>query len=188
MLATLAQLSLWSKSEIPKWIRLSSVDFLLYWDSRKEDLHPLDPNGTSCQTLYHNTFLVALEHFQASLLTFFNKLDYLGGFRRKMSMFMNNNKWHLLSDYPSVEKLLSDWLKKAYYRSSRKTNRALQDVWQKASRFAQLRFYQNKTITGARKITIRGWRKTKELINNSSCFSYLCTMIGTYIVIPNQGP
>ena len=101
---------------------------------------------------------------------------------------LNNNKWHLLSDYPSVEKLLSDWLKKAYYRSSRKTNRALQDVWQKASRFAQLRFYQNKTITGARKITIRGWRKTKELINNSNCFSYLCTMIGTYIVIPNQGP
>ena len=102
---------------------------------------------------------------------------------------LDNNKWHLLSDYPSVEKLLSDWLKKAYYRSSRKTNRALQDVWQKASRFAQLRLYhQNKTITGARKITIRGWRKTKELINNSSCFSYLCTMIGTYIVIPNQGP
>ena len=36
----------------------------------------------------------------------------------------------------SVEKLLSDWLKKAY-RSSRKANRASQeDVWQKASRFA----------------------------------------------------
>lgn len=35
----------------------------------------------------------------------------------------------------SEEKLLSDWLKKAY-RSSRKANRASQDVWQKASRFA----------------------------------------------------
>ena len=140
-------------------------------------------------------FLLLLSIFRllfTDISLLFNKLDYFwevsGGKWCQCLWTLNNNKWHLLSDYPSVEKLLSDWLKKAYYRSSRKTNRALQDVWQKASRFAQLRFYQNKTITGARKITIRGWRKTKELINNSSCFSYLCTMIGTYIVIPNQGP